>query len=178
MDMGEDIIPFFGEVKDQMKNIIKVVGVGGGGCNAVRNMYNEGVEGVTYAACNTDSQSLKSSPVPVKMLLGASGLGAGANPELGRQEAENNVEDIKNLLSDGTKMVFVTAGMGGGTGTGAGPVVAKVAMDMGLLTIGIVTIPFYFEKKKKIIKALKGVDELRKNVDAILIVNNERLCDV
>jgi cell division protein FtsZ len=141
-------------------------------------MYNEGVEGVTYAACNTDSQSLKSSPVPVKMLLGASGLGAGANPELGRQEAENNVEDIKNLLSDGTKMVFVTAGMGGGTGTGAAPVVAKVAKDMGLLTIGIVTIPFYFEKKKKIIKALKGVDELRKNVDAILIVNNERLCDV
>ena len=175
--MGEDIIQFDG-IKDTMQGIIKVVGVGGGGCNAVRNMYNEGVEGVTYAACNTDSQSLKSSPVPVKMLLGASGLGAGANPELGRQEAENNVEDIKNLLSDGTKMVFVTAGMGGGTGTGAAPVVAKVAKDMGLLTIGIVTIPFYFEKKKKIIKALKGVDELRKNVDAILIVNNERLCDV
>ena len=177
--MGEETIPFFAdEIKDTMQGIIKVVGVGGGGCNAVRNMYNEGVEGVTYAACNTDSQSLKSSPVPVKMLLGASGLGAGANPELGRQEAENNVEDIKNLLSDGTKMVFVTAGMGGGTGTGAAPVVAKVAKDMGLLTIGIVTIPFYFEKKKKIIKALKGVDELRKNVDAILIVNNERLCDV
>ena len=175
--MGEDIIQFDG-IKDTMQGIIKVIGVGGGGCNAVRNMYNEGVEGVTYAACNTDSQSLKSSPVPVKMLLGASGLGAGANPELGRQEAENNVEDIKNLLSDGTKMVFVTAGMGGGTGTGAAPVVAKVAKNMGLLTIGIVTIPFYFEKKKKIIKALKGVDELRKNVDAILIVNNERLCDV
>ena len=175
--MGEDIIQFDG-IRDTMQGIIKVIGVGGGGCNAVRNMYNEGVEGVTYAACNTDSQSLKSSPVPVKMLLGASGLGAGANPELGRQEAENNVEDIKNLLSDGTKMVFVTAGMGGGTGTGAAPVVAKVAKDMGLLTIGIVTIPFYFEKKKKIIKALKGVDELRKNVDAILIVNNERLCDV
>jgi cell division protein FtsZ len=112
------------------------------------------------------------------MLLGASGLGAGVNPELGRQEAENNVHDIKNLLSDGTKMVFVTAGMGGGTGTGAAPVVAKVAKDMGLLTIGVVTIPFFFEKKKKIVKALKGVDELRKNVDAILIVNNERLCDV
>ena len=175
--MGEDIIQFDG-IRDTMQGIIKVIGVGGGGCNAVRNMYNEGVEGVTYAACNTDSQSLKSSPVPVKMLLGASGLGAGANPELGRQEAENNVEDIKTLLSDGTKMVFVTAGMGGGTGTGAAPVVAKVAKDMGLLTIGIVTIPFYFEKKKKIIKALKGVDELRKNVDAILIVNNERLCDV
>ena len=177
MIMGEDIIQFDG-IKDTMQGIIKVIGVGGGGCNAVRNMFNEGVEGVTYAACNTDSQSLKGSPVPVKMLLGASGLGAGANPELGRQEAENNVEDIKTLLSDGTKMVFVTAGMGGGTGTGAAPVVAKVAKDMGLLTIGVVTIPFYFEKKKKIIKALKGVDELRKHVDAILIVNNERLCDV
>ena len=175
--MGEDIIQFDG-IRDTMQGIIKVIGVGGGGCNAVRNMYNEGVEGVTYAACNTDSQSLKGSPVPVKMLLGASGLGAGANPELGRQEAESNVEDIRTLLSDGTKMVFVTAGMGGGTGTGAAPVVAKVAKDMGLLTIGVVTIPFYFEKKKKIIKALKGVDELRKHVDAILIVNNERLCDV
>ena len=175
--MGEDIIQFDG-IRDTMQGIIKVIGVGGGGCDAVRNMFNEGVEGVTYAVCNTDSQSLSRSPVPVKMLLGATGLGAGANPELGRQEAENNVEDIKKLLSDGTKMVFVTAGMGGGTGTGAAPVVAKVAKDMGLLTIGVVTIPFYFEKKRKIIKALKGVDELRKNVDALLIVNNERLCDV
>ena len=174
-----DTIPFFeNDIKDMMQNIIKVIGVGGGGCNAVRNMYNEGVEGVSYAVCNTDSQSLKGSPVPVKMLLGATGLGAGANPELGRQEAENNVEDIKDLLQDGTKMVFVTAGMGGGTGTGAAPVVAKVAKDMGLLTVGVVTIPFYFEKKRKIIKALKGVEELRKNVDALLIVNNERLCDV
>ena len=176
--MGEEIIPFFGEVKDQMQGIIKVIGVGGGGCNAVRNMYNEGVEGVTYAVCNTDSQSLKDSPVPVKMLLGDTGLGAGANPELGRKEAENNINDIVKLLSDGTKMVFVTAGMGGGTGTGAAPVVAGVAKDMGILTVGVVTIPFYFEKKRKIIKALKGVDELRKNVDAMLIVNNERLCDV
>jgi cell division protein FtsZ len=111
-------------------------------------------------------------------MLGESGLGAGANPEVGRVEAETNVADIEKLLSDGTKMVFVTAGMGGGTGTGAAPVVAGIAKRMGLLTIGVVTIPFYFEKKKKIIKALKGVDELRKNVDAILIVNNERLCDV
>jgi cell division protein FtsZ len=179
MIMGEETIPFFAdEIKDTMQGIIKVIGVGGGGCNAVRNMFNEGVEGVTYAVCNTDSQSLSRSPVPVKMLLGATGLGAGANPELGRQEAENNVEDIKKLLSDGTKMVFVTAGMGGGTGTGAAPVIAGVAKKMGMLTIGVVTIPFYFEKKRKIIKALKGVDELRKNVDALLIVNNERLRDV
>ena len=175
--MGEEILDF-GPVKDTMQGIIKVIGVGGGGCNAVRNMYNEGVEGVTYAVCNTDSQSLSRSPVPVKIMLGESGLGAGANPELGKKEAEANIDDIMKLLSDGTKMVFVTAGMGGGTGTGAAPVVAGVAKEMGLLTVGVVTIPFYFEKKRKIIKALKGVDELRKSVDALLIVNNERLCDV
>ena len=174
-----DTIPFFeNEIKDAMQGIIKVVGVGGGGCNAVRNMYNDGVEGVTYAVCNTDSQALSRSPVPVKILLGKSGLGAGGNPEKGRDEAETNINDIIKLLSDGTKMVFVTAGMGGGTGTGAAPVVAGVAKDMGILTVGVVTIPFYFEKKRKIIKALKGVEELRKNVDALLIVNNERLCDV
>ena len=176
--MGVNDIIDFGPVEDKMQGIIKVVGVGGGGCNAVRNMYNEGVGGVTYAVCNTDSQSLSRSPVPVKILLGKSGLGAGGNPVLGRSEAETNINDIIKLLSDGTKMVFVTAGMGGGTGTGAAPVVAGVAKDMGLLTVGVVTIPFYFEKKRKIIKALKGVDELRKNVDALLIVNNERLCDV
>lgn len=175
--MGEDIIPFFGEVKDQMQGIIKVVGVGGGGCNAVNNMYKEGVEGVTYAVCNTDSQSLSRSGVPVKIQLGE-GLGAGGDPEKGRNEAENTLDSIQKLLADGTKMVFVTAGMGGGTGTGAAPVVAGVAKHMGLLTIGVVTIPFAFEKKRKIIKALKGVEEMRKNVDALLIVNNERLCDV
>ena len=176
--MGEDTLLDFGLVEDKMQGIIKVIGVGGGGCNAVRNMFDEGVQGVTYAVFNTDSQSLSRSPVPVKLMLGTSGLGAGANPELGKQEAEANVADIEKLLSDGTKMVFVTAGMGGGTGTGAAPVVAKVAKNMGLLTVGVVTIPFYFEKKKKIIKALKGVEEMRKNVDALLIVNNERLCDV
>lgn len=167
----------FGPVTDQMQGIIKVVGVGGGGCNAVNNMYKEGVTGVTYAVCNTDSQSLSRSPVPYKIQLGA-GLGAGGNPDKGREEAENNINDIVKMLSDGTKMVFVTAGMGGGTGTGAAPVVASVAKDSGILTIGVVTIPFKFEKKRKIIKALKGVEELRKNVDALLIVNNERLCDV
>ena len=173
-----DTILDFDIVEDKMQGIIKVIGVGGGGCNAVRNMYNEGVEGVTYAVCNTDSQSLSRSPVPVKILLGSSGLGAGADPKLGKMEAENNIADIEKLLSDGTQMVFVTAGMGGGTGTGAAPVVASVAKKMGLLTVGVVTIPFYFEKKRKIIKALKGVEEMRKNVDALLIVNNEKLCDV
>ena len=171
-------LPFFeNEIKDRMQGIIKVIGVGGGGCNAVRNMYNDQIQGVTYAVCNTDSQSLSRSPVPVKIQLGE-GLGAGGNPDKGRMEAENGIEDIEKLLSDDTKMVFVTAGMGGGTGTGAAPVVAGVAKQMGLLTVGVVTIPFFFEKKRKIIKALKGVDELRKNVDALLIVNNERLCDV
>ena len=171
-------LPFFeNEIKDRMQGIIKVIGVGGGGCNAVRNMYNDQIQGVTYAVCNTDSQSLSRSPVPVKIQLGE-GLGAGGNPDKGRMEAENGIEDIEKLLSDDTKMVFVTAGMGGGTGTGAAPVVAGVAKKMGLLTVGVVTIPFFFEKKRKIIKALKGVDELRKNVDALLIVNNERLCDV
>ena len=174
--MGEELLDF-GHVEDKMQGIIKVVGVGGGGCNAVNNMYKEGVEGVTYAVCNTDSQSLSRSDVPVKIQLGE-GLGAGGDPERGRNEAENTLDSIKKLLSDDTKMVFVTAGMGGGTGTGAAPVVAGVAKSMGLLTIGVVTIPFYFEKNRKIIKALKGVEEMRKNVDALLIVNNERLCDV
>ena len=178
MDMADKMIDFVAPIEDKMQGIIKVIGVGGGGCNAVRNMWNDQIQGVTYAVCNTDSQSLSRSPVPVKLMLGESGLGAGANPELGKQEAEANIADIEKLLSDGTKMVFVTAGMGGGTGTGAAPVVAGVAKQLGLLTVGVVTIPFYFEKKRKIIKALKGVDELRKNVDALLIVNNERLCDV
>ena len=171
------MIDFVAPIEDKMQGIIKVVGVGGGGCNAVRNMYLDKVGGVTYAVMNTDSQSLSRSPVPYKIQLGA-GLGAGGNPEQGKRECEESFEDIRRLLSDGTKMVFVTAGMGGGTGTGAAPLVAGIAKEMGLLTVGVVTIPFYFEKKKKIIKALKGVDEMRKNVDALLIVNNERLCDI
>ena len=178
MDENEILKQFVMPIEDKMQGIIKVVGVGGGGCNAVRNMFEAKVEGVTYAVCNTDSQSLSRSPVPMKIMLGASGLGAGGNPEMGKSEAETNVSDIEKLFSDGTKMVFVTAGMGGGTGTGAAPVVAGIAKRMGLLTVGVVTIPFFFEKKRKIIKALKGVEEMRKNVDALLIVNNERLCDV
>ncbi len=176
--MNDDQLINFGEpVTDQSQNIIKVIGVGGGGCNAVRNIYNEKITGVTLAVCNTDSKSLAPSPVPVKIMLGE-GLGAGGFPEVGRSEAEKNIDDIERLLSDGTKMAFITASLGGGTGTGAAPVVAGVAKKMGILTVGVVTLPFYFEKKQKIIKALKGVDELRKNVDALLIINNERLCDV
>lgn len=177
--MTEEWTPIdFRQTEDTTKNIIKVIGVGGGGCNAVKNMYSEGIVNVSFAVCNTDSQSLSKSPVPVKIMLGKSGLGAGANPEVGRSEAQNTQEDIQRLLNDGTKMAFVTAGMGGGTGTGAAPVIAGIAKSMGILTVGIITIPFYFEKRKKIVKALQGVEEMRKNVDALLIVNNERLCDV
>ena len=167
----------FGIVEDRTMKILKVVGVGGAGCNAVRNMYDEGIEGVSFAVFNTDSKVLAKSPVPVKLQLGE-GLGAGANPEVGKSEAENNIDDIRTLLNDGTKRVFITAGMGGGTGTGAAPVVAQIAQELGILTVAIVTIPFYFERKKKIVKALKGVEELRKYVDAMLVINNERLCDV
>ena len=161
--------------KDQSVGIIKVLGVGGGGCNAVRNMWNEGIENVTYAVCNTDSQQLAKSPVPVRIQLGLDGLGAGGNPDKGRQEAERTRDRIKELLSDGTKMVFVTASMGGGTGTGAGPIVAKVAKEMGILTIGIVTIPFSFEGQQKIMRALQGMEEMRDNVDALLVVQNDKL---
>ena len=173
----DKVLDVFGPVEDRMQSIIKVIGVGGGGCNAVRNMYEEEIKGVSLAVCNTDSKSLAPSPVPTKIMLGE-GLGAGGKPEVGRSEAEKNIADIEQLLSDGTKMVFVTASMGGGTGTGSAPVVAGVAKKMGMLTIGVITIPFMFEKKAKIVKALKGVEEMRKNVDALLIINNERLCDV
>ena len=168
-------IQFLNVPKDTSVNIIKVIGVGGGGCNAVRNMYLEGISNVTFAVMNTDSQQLAKSPVPVKLQLGSDGLGAGGRPERGLLEAQNTAEQIRTLLGDGTKMVFVTASMGGGTGTGAAPFVAKIAKEMGLLTIGIVTIPFAFEGRRKIVKALRGVEEMRNNVDALLIINNESL---
>lgn len=175
-DKKQEVIDF--DFPKEEKNYIKVVGVGGGGCNAASNMYRENIEGVTYCVCDTNSRSLRQSPVPYKILLGNSGLGAGSNPERGRQEAEQNIEDLKTLFSDGTRMVFVTAGMGSGTGTGAAPLVASVAKNMGILTIGIVTLPFYFEKRRKIMKALLGLEEMRKSVDALLIINNQQLCKV
>lgn len=166
----------FGPVEDTTKGIIKVVGVGGGGCNAVDNMYEQNIADVTFAAINTDSKALAKTKVPTKLPIGD--LGAGGDPKRGREKAQNNIENIKRLFSDGTRMTFVTAGMGGGTGTGAAPIVAGVAKQMGILTIGVVTIPFFFEKKDKIVKALKGVEQMRRNVDALLIVNNERICDI
>lgn len=178
MELSDDITLDFGPTRDSSKNIIKVIGVGGGGGNAVSNMFSEGIEGVTFAVCNTDSQVLAKSIIPVKIQLGKSGLGAGGNPDKGREESLVSKDFLDRLLNDGTKMVFITAGMGGGTGTGAAPIVAGIAKAKGILTIGIVTIPFLFEKRRKIIKALKGVEEMRKNVDALLIINNERLCDI
>lgn len=174
----DDSIIQFELPTDKTKNIIKVIGVGGGGGNAVRNMYRQGIKDVSFAICNTDSQALWKSEIPVKIQLGKTGLGAGGNPERAKIAAQENTDDIKRLFNDETKMVFITAGMGGGTGTGAAPIIAKLAKEMGLLTIGIVTIPFYFEKRPQIIKALEGVSEMRKNVDSLLIINNERLRDI
>ena len=159
-------------------SIIKVIGVGGGGCNAVNSMYSKGFHDVAFLVCNTDSKALADSSVPNKLQLGSDGLGAGNNPEAGRNAAEESRADIEAMLSDGTKMVFITAGMGGGTGTGAAPVVASIAKEMGILTVGIVTIPFRWEGKAKIDKALDGVEAMNKNVDALLVINNERLREI
>ena len=176
----DDTILSFNYPTDTPK-IIKVIGVGGGGGNAVTHMYKEGIHDVTFVLCNTDNRALNRSDVPVKVPLGRNitqGLGAGNKPERAMMAAEESMEDIRKMLSDGTKMVFITAGMGGGTGTGAAPVIARFAKDMGILTVGIVTIPFVFEGERKIIQALNGVEEISKNVDALLVINNERLREI
>lgn len=160
---------------------IKVIGVGGGGNNAINYMYAQGIQKVSFVVCNTDEQALKNSPVPTKLLIGPNtthGRGAGNVPEVARKAAEESSADIDALFDDGTKMVFITAGMGGGTGTGAAPVVARIAKERGLLTIGIVTIPFLFERQRKILKALEGADEMSKYVDALMVINNERLTEI
>jgi cell division protein FtsZ len=157
--------------------IIKVIGVGGGGGNAVENMYRTSIHNVSFVICNTDSQALENSPIPIKVQLGE-GLGAGNNPEVARKAAEDSREEIAALFDDGTKMVFITAGMGGGTGTGAAPVVAEIAKSLGILTVGIVTIPFMFEMSNKIHQALRGVTEIAKHVDALLVINNQRLLEI
>ena len=164
----------FGEPEKE-NSIIKVIGVGGGGGNAVNHMYREGIHDVSFVLCNTDNQALNDSPVPVHLQLGKEGLGAGNKPAKARQAAEETLEEIKHMLNDGTKMAFITAGMGGGTGTGAAPVIARVSKELGILTVGIVTIPFRFEGPKKIDQALDGVEEMSKHVDALLVINNERL---
>ncbi|MFN3800674.1 cell division protein FtsZ [Belliella pelovolcani] len=163
------------------KSIIKVIGVGGGGSNAVNHMYNQGIKDVEFVVVNTDAQALKSSPVPLRLQLGANlteGLGAGANPERGRNAALESKEEIRELLSDNTKMVFITAGMGGGTGTGAAPVIAKIAKDLDILTVGIVTAPFMFEGRKKMSSAQAGIEALRENCDTVLVILNDKLREV
>ena len=160
---------------------IMVIGVGGGGNNAIDNMYKSNVENVDFVVCNTDKQALRKSSVPKKLLIGPTvtkGLGAGNDPKKAKLAAEESLADIGDLFEEDTKMVFVTAGMGGGTGTGAAPIVAKVAKERGLLTVGIITIPFLFEGNPKILKALDAVDEMRKYVDALMVINNERLNDI
>ena len=170
------------EKSAQVPCMIKVIGIGGGGNNAINHMYEQhNINGVSFVVMNTDRQALNNSAVPNRVLIGPNttfGLGAGNKPELAKQAAEESEEDIAKLFDDETKMVFITAGMGGGTGTGAAPVVARIAREKGVLTIGIVTIPFLFEGKKKIIKALSGADEMQKYVDALLIINNERLSEI
>ena len=163
------------------KSIIKVIGVGGGGSNAVNHMYNQGITGVDFIVCNTDAQALNTSPVPNKLQIGVNlteGLGAGANPEKGKNAAIENKEDIRSMLSEDTKMIFITAGMGGGTGTGAAPVIAQVAKELGILTVGIVTLPFRFEGKKKFNQAMAGVESLKANCDTVLLILNDKLLEV
>ena len=160
---------------EKENTIIKAIGVGGGGGNAVNHMYKQGIHDVSFVLCNTDNQALSDSSVPVLLQLGEEGLGAGNKPAKARKAAEDSIDAIKEMLNDGTKMAFITAGLGGGTGTGAAPVIARVSKEMGILTVGIVTIPFRFEGKRKIDQALDGVEEMAKNVDALLVINNERL---
>lgn len=169
------------DMPKNQSNVIKVIGVGGGGSNAVNHMYNKGIKGVDFVVCNTDAQALNSSPVPFKIQLGAAlteGLGAGANPEIGEQSAMESMEDIKNMLNTKSKMLFITVGMGGGTGTGAAPIIAKIAQELDILTVGIVTIPFSFEGKMRNEQAQIGIRRLRKHVDSLVVINNNKLREV
>ncbi len=169
------------DLPKNQSNVIKVIGVGGGGSNAINHMFRQGINGVDFVICNTDSQALENSPVPNKIQLGVSlteGLGAGANPQVGEQAAIESLEEIKTMLTTNTKMVFITAGMGGGTGTGAAPIIAKLAKELDILTVGIVTIPFQFEGKMRNEQAQIGVENLRNNVDSLIVINNNKLREV
>ncbi len=169
------------DMPKSQSNTIKVIGVGGGGSNAVNYMFQQNTKGVDYVICNTDAQALDNSPIPNKIQLGASltsGLGAGANPEIGEESAKESLQEIQEMLTSQTKMVFITAGMGGGTGTGAAPIIAKIAKDLDILTVGIVTMPFQFEGRRRTEQAQKGIDELRQNVDSLIVINNNKLREV
>ena len=172
----EELPPFNFPIEDKSERIIKVIGVGGGGGNAVQHMWEEGVKNVSFLVTNTDSQVLKVNMVPSKMQLG-DGLGTGGDPKKGREIAENNIDTIKTMFGDDTKMVFITAGMGGGTGTGAAPVIARVAKEMGILTVGVVTLPFKMEMRKRMDKALLGMEDLKKCVDSLIVINNQKLLE-
>jgi cell division protein FtsZ len=177
----ENTIMNFDLPRESGTSIIKVIGVGGGGCNAVDHMYRQGIKGVDFIVCNTDQQALDKSPVPTKIILGATlteGLGAGSNPEVGKNSAIETIDEIRSFLDKKTKMIFITAGMGGGTGTGAAPVIASVAKEMGILTVAIVTIPFGFEGKRRKTQADDGIEELKKNVDTLLIICNDKLREI
>ena len=181
MSSNNQMDSFQFDMPKNQSNVIKVIGVGGGGSNAINHMFSQGINGVDFVICNTDSQALDSSPVPNKIQLGVTlteGLGAGANPEIGEQSAVESMEDIKAMLTTNTKMLFITAGMGGGTGTGAAPIIAKMAKDLNILTVGIVTIPFEFEGKMRNQQANIGVERLRDNVDSLIVINNNKLRDV
>ena len=181
MNFNQDLNNLSFDLPKNQSNLIKVIGVGGGGSNAINYMYSKGIKGVDYVVCNTDAQALENSNVPNKIQLGVNlteGLGAGANPIVGEKAAIENLNEIKNMLENNTKMVFITAGMGGGTGTGAAPIISKLALEMNILTVGIVTMPFVFEGKNRISQANIGLDKLRKNVDALIVVNNNKLRDV
>ena len=176
MKKEEELPPFNFPIEDKSERIIKVIGVGGGGGNAVQHMWEEGVKNVSFLVTNTDSQVLKVNMVPSKMQLG-DGLGTGGDPKKGREIAENNIDTIKTMFGDDTKMVFITAGMGGGTGTGAAPVIARVAKEMGILTVGVVTLPFKMEMRKRMDKALLGMEDLKKCVDSLIVINNQKLLE-
>ena len=169
------------DLPKNQSNVIKVIGVGGGGSNAVNHMFKKGIKGVDFVICNTDAQALQNSPVPTKIQLGVSlteGLGAGANPEVGEQAALESIEEIRAMLSTRAKMVFITVGMGGGTGTGAAPIIAKIAKEMDLFTVGIVTIPFSFEGKMRSDQAQIGIEKLREHIDSLVVINNNKLREV
>jgi cell division protein FtsZ len=179
--MNSEIDNILFDMPKTQSNTIKVIGVGGGGSNAVNHMFTQSIKGVDFVICNTDAQALENSPVPNKIQLGAnltSGLGAGANPEVGAQAAKESMQEIQQMLNTQTKMVFITAGMGGGTGTGAAPIIAKIAKDMDILTVGIVTMPFAFEGKRRSKQAQLGIDQLRQNVDSLIVINNNKLREV
>ena len=172
-----DVIGFEG-FKKRKPSIIKVLGVGGGGCNAVRYMHMQGLSDVTFAVCNTDAASLSHSPVEKRIQLGDDGRGVGGDPAKGQLATEKSAEDIRELFSDGTQMVFITTGLGGGTGTGGAPVIARIAKEMGILTVGIVTLPFLYEGLNRIDKALIGLEDMSKNVDSLMVINNQKLFEV